>query len=162
MCWYSEFILWVLGATIKFAGKRKFIWNGEDTVVDKEKIELVAELPDFICSNLPFTFSNNKIYQSKGLIKHIAKRHEDCLPYISRIPDIIKEPDFIGTNPNEQVTSFELIKKFEDNIQIGIKLDAKEDYFYVATLHDVTDAKIAKRLTSGRLKNVDKTLWIEL
>lgn len=80
------------------------------------------------------------------------------MPYISRISDIIKEPDFIGTNPNEQVTSFELIKKFEDNIQIGIKLDAKEDYFYVATLHDVTDAKIAKRLTSGRLKNVDKTL----
>ena len=41
MVWYSEFILWVLGATIKFAGKRKFIWNGEDTVVDKEKVDSI-------------------------------------------------------------------------------------------------------------------------
>ena len=78
------------------------------------------------------------------------------MPYINRIPDTIKEPDFIGTNPNGQVA--ELIKKFGDNIQIAIKLDVKEDYFYVAMLHDAIDAKIAKRLTSGRLKNVDEVL----
>ena len=75
-----------------------------------------------------------------------------------RIQDIITEPDFIGINPNETTTSFELIKKFEDNILIGIKLDTEGDYLYIATLHDVTDAKIAKRLANGRLKNVDKTL----
>ena len=127
-------------------------------MIDERKIEFIAELPDFIYSNLPFALSNYKIYQSKGLIKHVAKRHESCLPYMSRIQDIITEPDFIGINPNETTTSFELIKKFEDNILIGIKLDTEGDYLYIATLHDVTDAKIAKRLANGRLKNVDKTL----
>ena len=96
------------------------------------------------------------IYQSEGLQKHIEKRHPECLPYLSFISSIIENPDYIGVNPNEKGTSFELVKVMSENIQVGIKLDVREDYLYVATLHTITPGKLQHGLKNGRLKKVDK------
>ena len=60
-----------------------------------------------------------------------------------------------GVNPNEKEnSSFELIKRYKDNILIGIKLDKDGDYLYVATMHEVQESKIVRRLHSGRIKEV--------
>lgn len=72
------------------------------------------------------------------------------------IPDIIASPDYIGVNPNENVKSFELVKVLNENIQIGIKLDIKKNYLYVATLHTITDGKLQHGLKNGRLIKFDK------
>lgn len=94
-----------------------------------------------------------EIYRSKGLPSHMVKRrHFNCLKYIDYIPDIILKPDYIGVNPNEQGLSLELIKRYTDNVLIGIKLDAEEEYLYVSTMHDVQETKISRRLHSGRIK----------
>ena len=37
---------------------------------------------------------------------------------------------------------------------IGIKLDKDGDYLYVATMHEVQESKIIRRLHSGRIKEV--------
>lgn len=71
---------------------------------------------------------------------------------IDYIPDIILKPDYIGVNLNEQGLSVEFIKKYADNVLIGIKLDAEEEYLYVSTMHDVQETKISRRLHSGRIK----------
>lgn len=93
------------------------------------------------------------IYRSKGLPSHMVKRkHFKCLKYIDYIPDIILQPDYIGINPNEQGTSIELIKKYTDNVMIGIKLDMDREYLYVSTMHDIQESKISRRLHGGRLK----------
>lgn len=107
-------------------------------------------------SYLPFTFSPNMIYQSSGLQKHIQKRHPECLCYLPMLPDIISSPDYIGINPNEKEPSFELVKRFDKNIQIGIKFDCKNKYLYVATLHTITTGKINHGIDNGRLKKIDK------
>lgn len=100
------------------------------------------------------------IYRSKGLPAHMIKsRHEKCLKYIDYIPDIIKNPDYIGVSPNENETkSIELIKRYKDNILIGIKLDSDNEYLYVSTMHNIQENKIERRLHSGRIKNfsIDK------
>ena len=95
-------------------------------------------------------------YQSKGLEKHILKRHPDCMKYITLIPEIISSPDYIGVNPNENDMSFELVKCISENVQIGIKLDAKDNYLYVATLHTITNSKLKHGIQNGRLKKFDK------
>jgi hypothetical protein len=96
-----------------------------------------------------------EIYRSKGLPAHMLKRkHYKCLKYIDYIPDIISSPDYIGVNPNEQGTSIELIKRYSDNVMIGIKLDSDGNYLYVSTMHDVQESKIERRLHSGRIKKV--------
>ncbi|MFR5030110.1 hypothetical protein [Blautia hansenii] len=105
---------------------------------------------------LPIHFNQDVIYQSCGPEKHIKKRHPECLPYLKFISSIISSPDYIGVNPNEIGDSFELVKRFHDNIQIGIKLDMKENYLYVSTLHTITNGKLKHGIANVRLKKFDK------
>lgn len=95
------------------------------------------------------------IFQSDGLIKHIQNRHPSCVRYMESIQEIILYPDYVGSNPNEP-NSIELIKIYSENIQIAVKLDISENYFYVASLYDISDKKIENRLHSGRIKKVIK------
>lgn len=103
---------------------------------------------------LPFPFNHEYIYQSSGLRKHVEKRHPECLPYLDFLDSIITSPDYIGVNPNESVPSFELVKIFDKNIQIGIKLDMKHNYLYVATLYIITVGKLNHGISNGRLKKI--------
>ena len=116
----------------------------------------VGELNNIIIKELNITLSSNEVFQSKGLFSHVKKRHPSCTKYVHLIPLIVANPDYIGVNPNEQSTSFEMIKTFDKNIQIGIKVDKKDNYLYIATLHEITPQKIKHRLASGRLKIVNK------
>jgi hypothetical protein len=77
------------------------------------------------------------------------------MEYLQYLPFIIEHPDYIGINPNESGTSFELVKVFDRNIQIGIKPDVKEDYLYVAALHTITSGKLKHGVENGRLKRFD-------
>lgn len=109
---------------------------------------------------LDINISELDIYRSNGLSVHMTKRrHENCLRYIDCIPEIINEPDYIGVNPNEKETeSIELIKRYDDNVLVGIKLDKDRGYLYVSTMYDVQESKIQRRLYSGRIKEylIDK------
>lgn len=97
--------------------------------------------------NLPI----DDIYQSDGLIIHIKKRHPGLEKYMSDIPDIIKNPDYIGVNPKE-TDSIELIKILDDNILVAIKLDKNDNHLFVASLYNISNSKLQNRLNSGRIK----------
>ncbi len=97
--------------------------------------------------NLPCGF----IFQSVGLYKHLVKRHPDELENLKYVPLIIANPDYIGKNPKEN-SSIELVKKIGENIQVCIKLDKDGDYLYVASVYEISEAKVKNRLKSGRLK----------
>jgi hypothetical protein len=101
---------------------------------------------------LDIDFQHTEIYQSTGLKAHLIKRgHAACVPYLNKIGEIVENPDYIGVNPNENYKSIELIKCYDENILVGIKLDKANDYLYVATLHEVSKSKLERRLHSGRL-----------
>ena len=55
--------------------------------------------------------------------------------------------------------SIELVKRYEDNVLLGIKLNIDGTYLYVSTMYDVQESKVSRRLHSGRLKKfeVDNT-----
>lgn len=97
--------------------------------------------------NLPI----DDIYQSDGLIIHIKKRHPGLEKYMSDIPDIIKNPDYIGVNPKE-TDSIELIKVLDDNLLVAVKLDKDDNHLFVASLYNVSNTKLQNRLNSGRIK----------
>lgn len=125
----------------------------EDNLI--EVGEFYQKLNDLTGTNLPL----KKIYLSKGLETHLIKQnHSNCLKHIADITDIIENPDYVGINPNQSENSIELIKMFSENILVGIKLDVDNDYLYIATMHDVQESKINRRLHSGRIKRfiVDK------
>lgn len=91
------------------------------------------------------------IYQSEGFKIHIQKRHPDCLKHTEHISEILLNPDYIGSKDERSV---ELIKKFDDNVLLALNLDIKNQYFYVASLYNVTESKINNRLNSGHLKKI--------
>lgn len=128
--------------------------------MDNELIKIAKYNPAFN-NLLGINIPEFDIYRSKGLPAHMLKRHhEKCLKYIDYIPDIINQPDYVGINPNEINTkSIELIKKYKDNVLIGIKLDTTNNYLYVSTMHDIAESKVQRRLHSGRLTKfiVDNT-----
>ncbi len=122
----------------------------------KNKLTIIGKYNEKFNTYLPYNIKSINIYQSNGLEKHILKRHPGCLKYIELIPQILVDPDYIGVNPNEKNISFELVKCISENVRIGIKLDTKDNYLYVATLHTITDSKLKHGIQNGRLKKFDK------
>lgn len=128
-----------------------------------ETLIKVGEYLDCFNDILGISITVKEIYRSKGLPAHMIKRkHGKCLKYIDYINDIIKYPDYIGINPNENGTdSIELIKKYKDNVLIGIKVDPAKDYLYVSTMHDIQESKINRRLHSGRIKQINTEINLD-
>jgi len=85
-----------------------------------------------------------------GGIKHIRKKRltyfED---YINKVPEIIKTPDYVGTNP-KYANSVEYVKKYTDNILVAVRLECFTT-LCVVTLYDITDSKIATMIEHGRI-----------
>ena len=89
-----------------------------------------------------------------GLKAHLyKKKHFNCIKYLEALSDLLEDPDYVGINPNEESVSFEYVKVIGENIQIAIKLEESGEYFYVASIYDIPEAKLQRRLHSGRLKN---------
>ena len=128
-----------------------------------EEMLVVGKYKTEWSERLELEIEEQEIYMANGLKIHVARRHPECLDYLDLIPEIIKAPDFIGVNPREKVgQSIELVKRCDPNILIGIKLDIKNNYLYVATLHEIREARINRQLYSGRLKEVNQHLKKEI
>ena len=101
---------------------------------------------------LGINITQEEIFRSTGLLAHLVKRnHSNCLRYIDYISDIIEHPDYIGVNPNEANQSIELVKKYKDNILLGIKVDLSTNSLYISTMFDLQESKLQRRIHSGRL-----------
>lgn len=92
------------------------------------------------------------IYQSTGLVSHVCRHHPDTgatlLPYV---PVIIEAPDYVGRNPKEP-NSVELVKQIDQQVMVCIKLDSKNGYLYVASVFEIKQSKLERRIASGRLQ----------
>ena len=116
-----------------------------------DKLIFVANLSKELLSKIGLESDEIKIYRSKGLLAHLLKRkHYKAAKYLDFIPEIIENPDYAGVYENQ----IELIKCFRDNIFLSIKLDSAKNQYYVATLFDVSLAKIEVYCKSGRLKKI--------
>ena len=91
----------------------------------------------------------------ENLRKHLEKRnHDNMIKYLSRISELLENPDYIGINPRERGRSIEYVIQLEENVLIGIKLDYKNEYFYIATMHEISQLKLNQRIKNGRLKSL--------
>ena len=91
----------------------------------------------------------------ENLRKHLEKRnHDNMIKYLSRISELLENPDYIGINPRERGRRIEYVIQLEENVLIGIKLDYKNEYFYIATMHEISELKLNQRIKNGRLKSL--------
>lgn len=118
-----------------------------------DKMIFIAEISDALTSFLGIQKQHIKIFRSKGLLAHLLKRkHFKAAKYLDFIPEIINSPDYAGLYDGQ----IELVKIFKDYIFLSLKLDESKDIYYVATLFDVSMAKIEAYCKSGRLNKLDK------
>lgn len=116
----------------------------------------IGFIKETIKSKLNISTNTDKIFISNGLIKHLEKRnHQNMFKYLNEIENIINNPDYIGINPREKETSLEYVKILSDNVLVEIKLDMKNDYFYVATIHEISNSKLNQRIKKSRLLMFD-------
>ncbi len=115
-----------------------------------DPITVVGRFLEEYNTRLGASFDILDIVQSHGLITHVQKNHPAMVGYMSNIADILQNPDYIGMNPTVP-DSIELVKVYSDNILVAIKLDASNGYYYIASLYDITTAKLNKRIINGRL-----------
>lgn len=127
----------------------------------KDKVKThasVGTLKKKIIDMLAIDLPNDIIYIYNGIRRHVKKKHKDCLEYMDKISDIIDSPDYVGINPNEP-NSVEFVKVFDKNILVSINLsiNTEDEYLYISSLYDISEAKLNNRINSGRLiKYVDK------
>lgn len=98
------------------------------------------------------------LIDNENFKKHLIKRnHQNMLTYVPNIQQYLKNPDYVGVNPREKGVSLEYIVQVQPNILIAVKLDSKNGYFYVATMHEISQLKLSQRIRNGRLRKVDKS-----
>lgn len=142
---FVNFILYLLRRYIK----KNII---EENTSRNKFMKEIGFINKTIRSKLNISTNADKVFISDGLIKHLEKRNkQNIFKYLNEIENIINNPDYIGINPREKETSLEYVKILSDNVLVGIKLDMKNDYFYVATIHEISNLKLNQRIKNGRL-----------
>ncbi len=100
---------------------------------------------------------NEILINNVNFKKHLIKRnHQNMIPHIPYIQHYLKNPDYVGINPREKGVSLEYVVQVKPNILIAVKLDSKNGYFYVATMHEISQLKLSQRIRNGRLRKIDK------
>ena len=119
-----------------------------------DKYIKVGKYSRIINDILGLDFDDMDIYRSSGLLTHLLKRkHYRALKYIDLIPDIISSPDYVGSSVKScGDTTVEFVKCLKHNILLGVKLDSTNSCMYVATVYDLQESKLQRRLHSGRLQ----------
>ena len=69
----------------------------------KDKLFPVGKYQSLYNTLLNLNLPCNDIFRSAGLSKHILKRHPECAAYIDNIPEILSNPDYIGTQAGEVI-----------------------------------------------------------
>ena len=91
----------------------------------------------------------------ENLKKHLEKRnHDNMIKYLSRISELLENPTYIGINPREKGRSIEYVIQLDENVLIGIKLDYKNEYFYIATMHEISELKLNAGESDKRYNNI--------
>lgn len=121
-----------------------------------DKLFIVGEYTDVFNMLTNQSLPCGPIYQSSGLSVHIQKRHPNEMGNLAHVADVIASPDYIGKHPKEP-DSIELVKRLSANVMVCVKLDSVRNRLYVASVFEITEAKVKNRLSSGRLKYFPKS-----
>ena len=71
--------------------------------------------------------------------------------YIDKLPEIIKEPTYVGVHPKQG--GIEFIKEYKENVLVAVRA-SKNDVLYVRSIYFITKSKIDKYLEEGTIKKI--------
>ena len=114
--------------------------------------DFVAKLSTDIIKLFDLNFKSKNIYIGGTNKKHIKKRHKkEFDKYVDKLPEIIKEPTYIGVHPKQG--GIEFIKKYKENVLVAVRA-SKNDVLYVRSIYFITQSKIDKYLEERTIKKI--------
>jgi len=95
-----------------------------------------------------------EIFLLWGGIKHIKNKRLVCFKnHLNDIPEIIKNPEYVGTNP-KYPDSVEFLKEIRGiNILVAVTQNSQK-ILQISTMYDVTPSKLANMLSYNRIKKL--------
>lgn len=120
----------------------------------KSKIEQIGIVGNDIVQKFNLNISPlTPIYIGETNRNHMKNSHlSEYNSYCNDISDIIKNPDYVGINPND--LSLEYYKDFGGttiHIKIAVRPTGNNIYF-VKTMYEIKPSKFSNYLNSGRIK----------
>lgn len=122
--------------------------------LSKEQIDLIIQnRPD-----LEDVLKTNNILMWSNRLEHIEKHRSnfsygDFEKYIEDIPEIIKEPDYIGVPPHD--LSIQFIKCYNDNVLIAVRVSTDGKLSF-RTMYPITDSQLADYEKKNRIWKFNK------
>ncbi len=114
--------------------------------------DFVGVLDIKIINKLNLDFEPQNIYIGSTNKKHIRKKHnEEFEKYIDKLPEIIKEPTYVGVHPSRG--GIEFIKEFDKNVLVAVRASRK-DTLFVRSLYYISYSKVEKYLEEGTIKKI--------
>lgn len=103
---------------------------------------------------LEINMEEKKILIYPSTLKHIRTRHPHVYrEYLKKLPEILAEPDYVGIS-FENPTRLEFIKEYKECLLVALKIDSQGN-LYVSSMYAIDKDRIEKRLSYGRLKNLE-------
>lgn len=96
---------------------------------------------------------NVPILLGESNVNHIKNKHpKEYIKYSQYIPDILREPDYVGLNPKD--SSIEYVKEFKiDNefVKVAVRVAQSGNYF-VRSLYVLNPNRVKNFIQNGTLK----------
>ena len=114
----------------------------------------VGLLKQEVINTLKVNLLPAEIYLLMGGIKHIRNKRQTCFKnHLNEIPEIIKNPEYIGTNPRYP-NSVEFLKEIRGiNVLVAISINSQK-VLQVSTMYTVTSSKLATMIEHNRMKKL--------
>ena len=114
--------------------------------------DFVAKLNDDIINFFDLSIKSKNIFIGGTNKKHIKNKHkQEFDKYIDKLPEIIKEPTYVGVHPKQG--GIEFIKEYKENVLVAVRA-SKNDVLYVRSIYFITQSKIDKYLEEGTIKKI--------
>lgn len=99
--------------------------------------------------------SGTPIYLGDSNIRHMIERHPaDYQKYGAHIPNILSNPDYVGTNPTDG--SIEYVKEFlidGEYVKVAVRISGTGKY-YARSLYVLNPNRVRNFIAKGTLKRI--------
>ena len=117
-------------------------------------MEIIGTLSDKIINILNLSYITDKnIYIGETNIEHMKTSHpDDYSKYKDKIPEILKNPDYIGKNSKDD--SIEFVKEFIINheyVKVAVRVSSK-NRLYACSVYVLNRRRVKNFIEKGTLK----------
>mgnify|MGYP003309494844 CR=1 FL=1 len=119
----------------------------------------IGELSSDVINTLGLNLNPQNIYVWTPRIQEHCEKHkseysspESYYSAIKSIPEIIKNPDYVGIHSNGNI---QYVKKIDDISLVGVKL-VKQNGLLFRTIYPITDDKLNHYIRTNKIKPIKK------